>query len=287
MKITDHIHAIKIPFSIPVAPGRKMKRFVYSYLVFGSSVTLIDSGVAGSERIIYEYLRAWNKEPQDIRLLLLTHAHPDHIGAAARIKEQTKCLVYAHPLGKAWIEDVELQFSERPVPGFHTLVGGSVTVDRFLDDLEIIDLGEVSLQIYHTPGHSFDSISLYCPQDKVFFSGDAILQRNDLPIYEDAELLAASILKIKGIQEIKHLLSSWSDPVERDGVMRMLDNGLDHINTIHRLYRSLQDKNNLNDTMQVCSLMVEKLGLPEAAVNPIVAKSFASHLTVINQPELP
>ncbi|MDW7773341.1 MAG: MBL fold metallo-hydrolase [Desulfobulbaceae bacterium] len=288
MKITEHFHAIKIPFLIPIAPGRTLARFVYSYLVFGSSVCLVDSGVKGSDQVIYDYMRDLERDPQDIRMLILTHAHPDHIGSAAAIKKHTGCAVLCHPQAKAWIEDVDLQFRERPVPGFHILVGGSVTPDRFLEEAEIIDLGGISLQTYYTPGHSPDSLALFCPEEGVLIAGDAIPQQNDLPIYDDAPALAASIVKMKKINGLKYLLSSWSNPATGDDVMRMLDGGLVYLNTIHRVFRSIMQENEImSDPMQFCALMAGHLGLPEAAVNPIVAQSFVSHLAVLGKPELP
>jgi hydroxyacylglutathione hydrolase len=48
-------------------------------------------------------------------------------------------------------EDVELQFRERPVPGFHTLVGGSAVVDRLLTGGEILTLEDgLTLEVFHT-----------------------------------------------------------------------------------------------------------------------------------------
>ena len=41
MQISEHIHAIKIPFQIPVAPGKVFGRFVYSYLVYDTEIYLI------------------------------------------------------------------------------------------------------------------------------------------------------------------------------------------------------------------------------------------------------
>jgi len=52
MQVTRHIHALKIPFKIPVSPEKLIDRFVYAYLVFGDRITLIDSGVSGAESII-------------------------------------------------------------------------------------------------------------------------------------------------------------------------------------------------------------------------------------------
>ena len=64
--------------------------------------------------------------------MILTHAHPDHIGSAKAIEEATRCTVAAHENAKHWIEDVDLQFQERPVPGFHSLVGESFKFKQVL-----------------------------------------------------------------------------------------------------------------------------------------------------------
>ena len=90
-------------------------------------------------------------------LAALTHAHPDHIGAVRAIREATGCSIAAHPAERAWIEDVELQNRERPVPGFAMLVGGSVHLDHELVDGDCIGPGETQageMQVFHTPGHS-------------------------------------------------------------------------------------------------------------------------------------
>ena len=85
MQITPSIHAIRHPFRIPVAPGITLDRFVYSYLIYGDTVTLIDTGVAGCETQIFEYIRSTGRDPSEIALIILTHSHPDHIGAAQAI----------------------------------------------------------------------------------------------------------------------------------------------------------------------------------------------------------
>jgi glyoxylase-like metal-dependent hydrolase (beta-lactamase superfamily II) len=281
MQITDHIHALKIPFQIPVGPGKSLERFVYVYLVFGQEICLIDSGVKDSERIIFDYLKKRGHKPEEISLLILTHAHPDHIGAAQAIKQASGCSVAAHPDAQAWIEDVELQFKQRPVPGFHTLVGGSTSIDRLLRDGENIECGPISLEVILTPGHAKGSLSFYCKEEKVLFSGDVIPQKNDQPIYDDAVTVAASIKRLKSIP-VEYLLASWTDPLKGSGARKMMDEGLAYLQQIHTVVREIAKVHDAIAPMELCARTVKVLGLPEVAVNPLIAKSLASHLPVID-----
>jgi hydroxyacylglutathione hydrolase len=281
MQITDHIHALKIPFQIPVGPGKTLERFVYVYLILGQEICLIDSGVKDSDSFIFDYLKKIGRKPEEISLLILTHAHPDHIGAAQAIKQATGCTVAAHPDARAWIEDVELQFKQRPVPGFYTLVGGSTSVDRLLQDAENIDLGQVTLEVILTPGHAMGSLSLYIKEEKVLFSGDAIPQKNDLPIYDDAATVAASIKRLKSIPA-QYLLASWTEPLKGSEVGKMMDAGLAYLQRIHRAVRDISKAHDAIEPMELCALVVKKLGLPEIAVNPLIATSLASHLHFVD-----
>ncbi len=86
MQITPSIHAIKHSFGIPIAPGFSLNRTVYSYLIYGEMITLIDTGVAGCETQIFEYIRNTGRDPSETALIILTHSHPDHIGSARAIQ---------------------------------------------------------------------------------------------------------------------------------------------------------------------------------------------------------
>lgn len=147
MQITEHVHAIKIPFQVKTESG-VLDRFVYAYLIHGEEVCLIDSGVVGSEDVIFDYMQKIGLKPEDISLMILTHSHPDHIGSAKSIKAKSRCKVAAHPTEISWIEDVELQAKERPVPNFHSLVEGPVNVDDTLEDGNVLALDEnISLSV--------------------------------------------------------------------------------------------------------------------------------------------
>jgi hydroxyacylglutathione hydrolase len=107
MQITDRIHALRIPFKIPIGPEKMIERIVYSYIVFGSEITLIDTGVTGAETVIFDYLRKHGREPAEISLVVLTHSHPDHIGSVKAVREATGCRIAAHLGEKEWIEDTD------------------------------------------------------------------------------------------------------------------------------------------------------------------------------------
>ena len=55
MQVTPAIHALRHPFKVPVAPGIALDRFVYSYLIAGETITLVDTGVAGCETLSLLY----------------------------------------------------------------------------------------------------------------------------------------------------------------------------------------------------------------------------------------
>jgi hydroxyacylglutathione hydrolase len=282
MQISDHIHALKIPFQIADPSGQKIPRFVYAFLIYGDSICLIDSGVAGCEKVILEYLKKTGKGPQEISRLILTHAHPDHIGAAAAIKRISGCSVAAHAAEKAWIEDVELQARERPVPGFFSLVGGSVPVDQTLQEGNVLHLdGDLALQVLHTPGHSPGSISLWLAKDGALFSADAVPIAGDMPIYQDILASVRSVQRLASIPEIKLLLAAWDEPRRGSEAYRIMEEGRQYLQRIHSSVLKAAKENQApaeTDPMQLWRRVLVELGLPTIMANPLVAASFRASL---------
>jgi hydroxyacylglutathione hydrolase len=282
MQVTPSIHALKHSFKIPTAPGIALDRFVYSYLIFGGTITLIDTGVAGCEVQIFDTIRSTGRDPSEIALIILTHAHPDHIGAARAIRKATGCSVAAHPAERAWIEDIELQNRERPVPGFATLVGGSVPLEHELvdgDEIEPDDTRAVDLQVLHTPGHSPGSISLFMQSEGALFSGDAVPVSGDLPVYDDALASVRSLQRLRGLAGIRVLLSAWDQPRKGNEVYRQMDRAAGYFERIHKTVRSGTTTGSV-DLMELTRKTAAALGLPPQAVNPLLARTFAANLRV-------
>jgi glyoxylase-like metal-dependent hydrolase (beta-lactamase superfamily II) len=288
MQISPSIHAIRHSFKIPITPNSSIERFVYSYLIYGETITLIDTGVAGGEVQIFETIRSSGRNPSEIALIILTHSHPDHIGSARAIQRKSGCSIAAHPAERAWIEDVDLQNRERPVPGFTTLVGGSVNIDHELNDgdsIEPDDTREGEMQVFFTPGHSAGSISLFMHNEGALFSGDAIPIPGEMPVYDDALFSVRSVNKLKTIRGIRVLLSSWDEPRKEGNSYRQMDLALKYLQHIHEVVLDSAGMGN-PDLMELTIKSAAILGLPQTAVNPLLARTFAANLRVRDRKNL-
>jgi hydroxyacylglutathione hydrolase len=288
MQIVPFIHALRHPFSIPVAPGIALDRFVYSYLVYGETITLIDTGVAGAETRIFDYIRSTGRDAGDISQIVLTHSHPDHIGAARAVQEATGCIIAAHSAEKAWIENVELQNRERPVPGFATLVGGPVEVNRFLRDGETTEPDPIhgwELEVIHTPGHSPGSISIFMHGNGALFCGDAVPVPGDLPVYDDALASMQSLRRLREIPGVRVLLSAWDQPRTGGDAYGQMNRAAEYLQNIHDAVRANAASGSA-DPMELVSKAAAAIGLPPEAVTPLLARTFTANLKIMDKPLL-
>ncbi len=119
----------------------------------------------------------------DIKLIIATHTHIDHVGALKRVKEETGADYAVH--------EVEAESGRGMMGGllraFGIITGGSLEPppkpDILLRDGDVIEIGELRFAVLHTPGHSAGGISIY--GHGVVFSGDTLFNfgigRTDFP----------------------------------------------------------------------------------------------------------
>ena len=277
MKITNHIHQIHIEFKIPIAPDKSVDRFVHVFLIVGHKIHLVDSGVSHAYPAIESYIKQIGRDISDVENLLLTHSHPDHIGAAQPIKELTNCHISAHSAEVMMIEDVDFQFSVRPVPGFQKLVAGSVPVDHVVFDGDEIKLEEnLTIRVIHTPGHSAGSVSYYLVEEDALFTGDAILLPGEIPIFDDLQAYLNSLIKIKEV-EATLTLSAWDEPREVEGISLLLSKSEEYIHAIRAAVKKVSAEAPGVD-MQFCLAVIRELRLPPILANPLLLKSFLACL---------
>ena len=287
MQVSEHIHALKIPFKLRVGPDKTVDRFVFAYLIFGDQICLIDSGVAGSDGMILDYIKQAGRNSRDITGIILTHSHADHIGGSPALKKQTGCKVAAHIDARPWIENVDRQYAERPVGNFYDLIGGPVEVDSGLKDGDRVDLGDGgTLEIFHTPGHSKGSISILYNKDSALFTGDAVPKPASVPIYEDVTVSIESIKKLKQIEGLEVLIASWDDPQFGTGAYASMDAGLQWFQQIHEAVLAETAGSDSLDPKELCARVLKRLGFPEIPLVPIVVTSIEAHLKLLDQQQL-
>jgi hydroxyacylglutathione hydrolase len=272
MRVTEHVHAIKVPFAVST-------RFVYVYLIYGEQICLVDSGIASAKEKIFAYMQQTGRDPKEINWLVQTHSHADHIGLSAEIKKISGCKVAAHGAEKPWIEDIELQYRERPTATFRSYVQDSVGVDVVVRDGETLDLGGgLTLEVIHTPGHSNGSVSYLLPADGALFSGDAIPPVGGLPIYADVLVAIQSIRKLRKIAGLKALFSSWQDPLLGEKVYQVMDESLAYIQKVHDRVRKEKAQAPSLHPKELTLRVLRGLAIPESLLNPIVITTIEAHL---------
>ncbi len=280
MKLTDRIHLLRIDFEINMSPTQKIQRFVNVILIFDESITLIDTGVKGSEKVIFDYITKQGRRIKDISTVILSHAHPDHIGSAAKIKEITNCEIIAHRDEKEWMENIELQNNLRPAPGFFKLVDQPVVLEKLIEeDSHILKLQPgLTLEILKSPGHSKGSLNIFFIEDKILFTADSVPLKNDIPNYDNYRDLIHSLQKIKNNSQYDILLTSWTPPLmNKKDIEQIINEGEMYLKKIDSIVKKYY-RTGKKDTMNKCKQVIEELGLPAFFINPIVNKAFKSHI---------
>lgn len=130
-----------------------------------------------------------------MKYILLTHCHGDHIGGVSKIKEKYGGKVLVHTKDAVGLKDVNINLSTHI--GLEPII---LQEDARINDGDLLHVGNLEFQVIHTPGHTCGSISLYCEQEKMLFSGDTLFRgswgRIDLPTSSFEDIIASITNKL-------------------------------------------------------------------------------------------
>jgi glyoxylase-like metal-dependent hydrolase (beta-lactamase superfamily II) len=126
----------------------------------------------------------------DLRLkaIIVTHAHIDHIGGAAKLKAATGAPVYMNAADQELYDHLDMQASWIGLP-----TPATTAIDCPARDGDTLLCGATELQLLHTPGHTQGSLCVLVPAENKLLSGDTLFRdsigRTDLPGGDSRQLL--------------------------------------------------------------------------------------------------
>ena len=229
-QVTPHIYKLDLPFL-----GGRQPVGVWLVRDDAGGWVLVDAGAPGFEKTIFEQTLAVT-QGEHPKLLVLTHGHLDHAGAAQKVREEWKIPIAAHrdeikyllgPYRYAGLRSRHmhplyplLQISPPP------LVGRNVQLP--LDEGRVLDGG---LQVFHTPGHAPGMITLLHAGDRALIAADTFMNLNNklsdpYPFFTyDTQLNHASQARVAQL-DFDHLLVSHGAVIlntGRQAVRALLD----------------------------------------------------------------
>ena len=126
----------------------------------------------------------------------LTHGHLDHVGAAGEIRQATGCpIIGPHPTDAFWLQALPAQSEMFGFPLTEAFVP-----DRWLEEGDILTLGNQQLQVLHCPGHTPGHVVFLHQPSKLALVGDVLFQgsigRTDFPQGNHSDLIASITEKL-------------------------------------------------------------------------------------------
>jgi glyoxylase-like metal-dependent hydrolase (beta-lactamase superfamily II) len=150
---------------------RFKNRAANAYLVVGSKRTvMIDVGLSSNYPQLVACLKHVGITPDRIDMVVLSHEHLDHIGAAYHFEGRTYIAAHRLAANKIMLRDdfsmLRKMFNEPNVP---------INIDIWFEEGNVIDLGNFRLEVMYTPGHTSACITLFDAQKGLLFAADTLM----------------------------------------------------------------------------------------------------------------
>lgn len=158
------------------------------YLILDEKIALIDSGTGEHFQLVASRLSDLGLRARDVDMVINTHAHFDHAGGNFHFYREG-CKIAAHEFEAGAIEEGDQGLT---LAGLFGRRMEGVKVSLRLKEGDRLELGRNVLEVLHTPGHTWGSLSLLERKEGILFCGDLIFRdgigRTDFPTGDPLEL---------------------------------------------------------------------------------------------------
>lgn len=165
-----------------------------SYIAETGQGRCVAVDIGGDSKLLLNFLAM---KKLKLTKILLTHGHFDHMGGVAEVAKTTGAEVYIHKDDAYMMESSSDSLADL----FSFVKFKPITEYKTISDGDIINDGEKSFRVLHTPGHSMGSVCYIC--DDVIFSGDTLfccsIGRTTFP-GSDPEKMVSSLKRLRDIE---------------------------------------------------------------------------------------
>lgn len=150
-------------------------------------------------------LRLLEENGLELTKILQTHAHIDHVGALSHVRGISDAPIYLHP-------EERMLYDTAPQQGmfFGIPIAPLPSVDHWLAEGDVLEVGELRARVLLTPGHSPGSVIFYFEEQQTMLSGDVLfagsIGRTDLP-GASVDQMRASLERLKSFPDDTRILS--------------------------------------------------------------------------------
>ena len=129
---------------------------------------------------IKDILAVVQKHKLEVKQIVITHAHIDHVGGAMKLRAATGAPILLNQNDYALLKMLDVQAAWLGMKS-----PGKVEIDHSLGQADVVKVGSLMANVLHTPGHTEGSICLYFPAEQKLIAGDTLfagsIGRTDLP----------------------------------------------------------------------------------------------------------
>ena len=210
-----------------------------TYLIINEDLTLVDTGLRGNVARIERYLDKLDYKLKDIKRIVITHAHIDHVNCLYQLKQETGAVVITGEHNADFVAGKKQVHKSRGIFGLiFGVVGIFYKYKPVPVDLELKDGARVpgvpDMTAISLPGHSEGNMGLYSPSRKILFSSDSVRVIDGKVVPPNDKFTANMVEAVESIKKMSELeftvlLPGHGNPVTADAVGK-----------IRQLYREIK-----------------------------------------------